>query len=102
LQLSINEASIAHCSAPSSLPANRAFFLLRAFTCSSCPVGQEVEVHYRWHPLYERRVRRRYSQQRASGQVVRVEAMPGVVTAIAAWMLDPACAGMATIDALRV
>src|SRR5690348_1854146 len=30
LQLSINEASIAQFSAPSSLPANRAFFLLRA------------------------------------------------------------------------
>jgi hypothetical protein len=29
--------------------------------------------------------------------------MPGVVTAIAAWMLDPvACAGMATIGAPRV
>src|SRR4051794_34225341 len=30
LQLSISEASIAQFSAPSSLPANRAFFLLRA------------------------------------------------------------------------
>src|SRR5499427_8598919 len=30
LQLSINEASIAQFSAPSSLPANREFFLLRA------------------------------------------------------------------------
>jgi hypothetical protein len=69
----------------------------------SAHVGQEVEVRYRWHPLYGRRVRRHYSEQRAAGPVVHVEAMPGVVTAIAAWMLDPvACAGMATIGAPRV
>src|SRR5215472_11246559 len=69
----------------------------------SAHAGQEVEVHYRWHPLYGRRVRRHYSEQRAAGQVVHVEAMPGVVTAIAAWMLDPvACAGMATIGTPRV
>src|SRR5262245_5657557 len=66
----------------------------------SAHVGQEVKVHYRWHPLYGRRVRWHYSEQRIAGQVVHVEAMPGVFTAIAAWMLDPvACAGMATIEA---
>src|SRR6516165_4410763 len=53
--------------------------------------------------LYGHRIRRHYSEQRAAGQVVHVEAMPGVITAIAAWMLDPvACAGMATIGVPRV
>src|SRR5215813_11832430 len=103
LQVSISEASIAQFSAPSSLPANRAFFRFRAIARLFCHVGQSVEVHYRWHPLYGRRVRWRYSEQRVAGQVVHIEALPGVVTAIAAWMLDPvACAGMETIGALRV
>jgi hypothetical protein len=54
-----------------------------------------VEVHYRWHPLYGRRLRQQYSEQRAGGRVVHVEATPGVIIVLAAWMLDPAaCAGM--------
>src|SRR5690349_4784052 len=66
----------------------------------SAHIGQEVEVHYRWHPLYGRRVRWHYSEQRLTGRVIHVEPIPGVVTAIAAWMLDPVvCAGMATIGA---
>ena len=66
----------------------------------SAHIGQEVEVHYRWHPLYGRRVRWHYSEQRLAGRVIHVEPIPGVVTAIAAWMLDPVvCAGMATIGA---
>jgi hypothetical protein len=57
-------------------------------------VGQEVEVCYRWHALYGRRLRRQYIERRASGEVVHVEAAPGVVIVVAAWMLDPAaCAG---------
>ena len=61
----------------------------------SAHVGDEVEVHYRWHPLYGRRVRRQYSEQRADGQVVHVEAAPGVIIVLAAWMLDrAACADM--------
>jgi hypothetical protein len=68
----------------------------------SAHVGQDVEVHYRWHPLYGRRVRWRYSEQRAAGQFVHIETAPGVVSVIAAWMLDPiACAGM-EIGAPRV
>ena len=36
-----------------------------------------------------------YSEQRATGEVVHVEVAPGVVTCVAAWMLDAAaCAGM--------
>jgi hypothetical protein len=61
----------------------------------SAHVGEEVEVHYRWHPLYGRRLRQQYSEQRVGGRVVHVEATPGVIIVLAAWMLDPAaCAGM--------
>jgi hypothetical protein len=61
----------------------------------SAHIGQEVEVHYRWHSLYGRRVRQQSSEQRASGRVVHVETAPGVIIVLAAWMLDPAaCAGM--------
>src|SRR5215204_3971805 len=61
----------------------------------SAHVGQEVEVHYRWHALYGRRVRRQYVERRAGGEVVHVEVACGVVIVVAAWMLDPvACAGM--------
>src|SRR5260370_23090558 len=61
----------------------------------SAHIGQEVEVHYRWHALYGRRVRRQYVERRAGGDVVHVEVAPGVVIVVAAWMLDPAaCAGM--------
>ena len=68
----------------------------------SAHIGQEVEVHYRWHPLHGRRVRRLRSEQRVVGRFVYVEAAPGVVTVVAAWMLDPvACAGM-EIGAPRV
>jgi len=62
----------------------------------SAHVGQEVEVHYRWHTLYGRRVRCQRSEQRAAGPVVYLETAPGVVIVAAAWILDPAaCAGMA-------
>jgi hypothetical protein len=64
-------------------------------TVHSAHVGQEVEVRYRWHPLYGRRVRQHYSELRAGGRVAHVEAAPGVVVVLAAWMLDSAaCAGM--------
>jgi hypothetical protein len=49
-----------------------------------------VEVFYRWHALYGRRVRRQYSEHRATGEVVHVEVEPGVVLVVAAWMLDAA------------
>ena len=61
----------------------------------SAHVGQEVVVHYPWHPLYRQRVLRQYSERRAAGEVVHIEAGFGVVTVVPAWMLDPvACAGM--------
>jgi hypothetical protein len=68
----------------------------------SAHIGPEVEVHYRWHPLYGRRVRQHRSEQRLAGRYVYLEAAPGVVTVVAAWMLDPVtCAAMA-IGAPRV
>src|SRR6478672_4282754 len=61
----------------------------------SAHIGQEVEVHYRWHAHYGRRVRRQYVERRAGGDVVHVEVAPGNVVVVAAWMLDAAaCAGM--------
>jgi len=61
----------------------------------SAHIGQETEVHYRWHPLYGRRVKVRDIEQRGRGHVVHVESDPCVVKVIAAWMLDPAaCSAM--------
>jgi hypothetical protein len=56
----------------------------------SAHIGQVVEVHYRWHALYGRRLRRQYGEHRATGDVVHVEVEPGVVLVLAAWMLDAA------------
>jgi hypothetical protein len=73
----------------------------------STRVEQEVEIHYRWHALFGRPVRRLYAERRARGDVVLVEGEPGVAVLVSAWMLDPAaCAGMrlggphASIEAL--
>jgi len=61
----------------------------------SAHLGQEVEVFYRWHPLYGRRLKRQYSERRATGELVHVEVAHGVVLVVAGWMLDPAkCATM--------
>jgi hypothetical protein len=62
----------------------------------SARVGGEVEVHYRWHALYGRRVPLHYSEVRAGALLSYVEAAPGVVIVLPSWMLDPAaCADMA-------
>src|SRR5437899_3314150 len=61
----------------------------------SAHVGQDVEVFYRWHALYGRRVRLNRLEPRANGQIAYVEASPGEILIMAAWMLDPvSCAGM--------
>ncbi len=61
----------------------------------SAHIGQEVEVFYRWHPLFRRRVRRQYSERWATGEVVHVQVAPCIVIVVAAWMLDAvACAHM--------
>jgi hypothetical protein len=68
----------------------------------SARIGQEVEVHYRWHPFHGRRAYAHYSEQRAAGRVIHVEIESGVVTALPDWMLDASiCAGM-TLGVPRV
>jgi hypothetical protein len=68
----------------------------------SAHVGQELEVHYRHHPYFGRKVLVRRIEQRATGQFLRVQWPAGIVVSIAGWMLDPViCAGM-TIGAPRV
>ena len=68
----------------------------------SAHVGQELEVHYRWHPYFGRKVCVRRVEQRATGQFLKVQGPAGIVVSIAGWMLDPVvCAGM-TIGPPRV
>jgi hypothetical protein len=68
----------------------------------SARVGIDVEVHYRWHALYGRRVHLHYSEVRAGARLSYVEAAPGGVIVLPNWMLDPgACADM-TLGAPQV
>jgi hypothetical protein len=58
-------------------------------------IGQDVVIHYRWHPLYGRSARRIQGERRATGEFVHVELTPGVVTIVPAWKLDAVyCAGL--------
>jgi hypothetical protein len=62
----------------------------------SARVGNDVEVHYRWHALYGQRVALHHNEVRAGAWLSYVEASPGVVIVLPSWMLDPvACADMA-------
>ena len=61
----------------------------------SAHVGQELEVHYQWHPYFGSKVAVRRVEQRASGQFLKVLGPAGVVVSMAGWMLDPViCVGM--------
>lgn len=61
----------------------------------SAHVGQEVEVHYRWHPYFGRRLRCENSEERANGRIIHLAIVPGHVITAPAWMIDPvACAAM--------
>jgi hypothetical protein len=74
---------------------NRVRNRCRRLTGHSAHVGQEVEVYYRWHAFYGRRIWRQFTERRGGNVVVHVAVAPGVVIRLAAWMLDSAvCAGM--------
>jgi hypothetical protein len=61
----------------------------------SAHIGQEIEVQYRWHPLFRRRVKVRDVEQRSGGRIVHIDAGDGAVKVIAEWMLDAAaCSAM--------
>ena len=71
-------------------------------------IGQDIEAHYRWHPLYGRRVKFTDIEQRGGARVVHIEVDPWVVRMVAQWMLDAAvCSAMesgerrGTLAALR-
>jgi hypothetical protein len=60
----------------------------------SAHVGEDREVHYRWHPYFGLRVCVRWVE-RATGQFLKVEGPSGVVVSIPGWMVDPlVCADM--------
>ena len=59
----------------------------------SARVGNDVEVHYRWHALYGRRVPLHYSEARTGARLSYVEAVPGVVIVLPSWMLDAGAKG---------
>jgi hypothetical protein len=66
-----------------------------AISRTLCHIGHDVVVHYRWHPLYGRSVRRIQGVRRASGDVVHVELSPGAVTILPARKLGSVyCAGL--------
>ena len=54
----------------------------------SAHIGQEVVIHYRWHPLYGQSASRVQIERRATGEFVHVELAPGVVAVLPAWKLD--------------
>ena len=68
----------------------------------SVHIGQDVIIHYRWHPLYGRSVHRVRGERRASGEVVYVEVTPpGVVMILPAWKLDAVYWAGLKVGALR-
>jgi hypothetical protein len=54
-----------------------------------------LEVHYRWHPYFGRKIVIRRIAQRATGRLLSIMGPAGVIVTIADWMLDPVvCAAM--------
>jgi hypothetical protein len=60
----------------------------------SAHIGQDVVIHYRWHPLYGQSARRIQIERRASGEFMHVELASGVVTVLPAWLDAIDCAGL--------
>jgi hypothetical protein len=65
-------------------------------------IGQLATIHYRWHPLYGRSVRRILTERRTSGEVSHVELAPGNVIMVAAWKLDPITCASIKVGAPQV
>ncbi|MER9592858.1 hypothetical protein NKI94_29395 [Mesorhizobium australicum] len=63
-----------------------------AISGHSAHVGQEVEVYYRWHPYFGRRLRCENSEERANGRIIHLVVVPGHVITALAWMVDPVVA----------
>ena len=62
----------------------------------------ELRIHYRFHPLFRKRlaVRERHSRHGASGWVIRLP--DGGTAAVPDWMFDPdACAAMQEVERPR-
>ena len=79
----------AQCSPPRSEPAEQRRSSGRGQSRShSAHIGQDVIIHYRWHPLYGRSVRRIQAERRASAELVHVELTADAVTILPAWKLD--------------
>jgi hypothetical protein len=61
----------------------------------SAHVGQELEVHYRWHPYFGSQVEVRQARKLAGVLYFRVRKKAGFVVQMPAWMFDPvACASL--------
>ena len=68
----------------------------------SAHVGDEVEVHYRWHPYFGQKVSIRRVEERATGRFLKVLGPAGVVVSISGWMIDPVVCGGMTMGLARV
>ncbi|WP_244427773.1 hypothetical protein [Sinorhizobium fredii] len=76
-------------------PAKSQFFFQFQSPVHSAHVGDEVEVHYRWHPYFGQKVSIRRVEERATGRFLKVLGPSGVVVSISGWMVDPVvCRGM--------
>jgi hypothetical protein len=89
LHVSINEAIRPQAFPPASWPANKALSCSEPLPVHSAHVGEEREIHYRWHPCFGLNVSVRWVEQRATGQFLKVEGPSGVVVSIPSWMVDP-------------
>jgi hypothetical protein len=68
----------------------------------SAHIGQNVVIHYRWHPLYGQSARHIQVERRATGEFVHVELTPGVVTILPAWKLDAVYCAVLKVGAPQV
>ena len=92
----------AHQSALRSESAKSQDLRPRAMLGHSAHVGQEVEVHYRWHPYFGRWLRCENSEERANDRIIHLVVAPGHVITAPAWMIDPVVCAEMDLGAPRV